>query len=129
MRVSIRDKGPLSEISPAALSAYARAAGWTRTDSYGDSSDVYTSDGLPEIIVPRTQRLGDYANVVSQLIDIFADVAGTDELSVYHDLVSSDRDVIRVGPLKTAMGPYPQMIGLTLRQRTWYGHGSRLFAA
>ena len=67
MRVSIRDKGPLSEVSPAALSAYARASGWTRTDNYGDSSDVYTSDGLPEIIVPRTQRLGDYANVVSQL--------------------------------------------------------------
>ena len=96
MRVSIRDKGPLNEISPAALSAYARAAGWTRTDSYGDSSDVYESDGLPEIIVPRTQRLGDYANVVSQLIDIFAEVAGTDELSLYRDLVSSDRDVIRV---------------------------------
>ena len=97
MRVSNRDKGPLSEISPAALSAYARAAGWTRTDSYGDSSDVYVSDGLPEIIVPRTQQLGDYANVVSQLIDIFAEVADTDELSLYRDLVSFDRDVIRVG--------------------------------
>ncbi len=96
MRVSIRDKGPLSEISPAALSAYARATGWTRTDNYGDSSDVYVSDGLPEIILPRTQRLGDYANVVSQLIDIFADVAGTDELSLYRDLVTADRDVIRV---------------------------------
>ena len=96
MRVSIRDKGPLSEVSPAALSAYARASGWTRTDNYGDSSDVYTSDGLPEIILPRTQRLGDYANVVSQLLEIFADVAGTDELAVYHDLITSDRDVIRV---------------------------------
>ena len=29
-------------------------------------------------------------------IEIFADVAGTDELSLYRDLVSSDRDVIRV---------------------------------
>ena len=96
MRVSIRDKGPLSEISPAALSAYARATGWTRTESYGDSSDVYVSDGLPEIILPRTQRLGDYANVVSQLIDIFAEAAGTDELSLYRDLITADRDVIRV---------------------------------
>ena len=94
MRVSIRDKGRLSEISPAALSAYARAAGWTRTDNYGDSSDVYESDGLPEIIVPRTQRSGDYANVVSQLIKIFADVAGTDECSLYRDLITADRDVI-----------------------------------
>ena len=104
MRVSIRDKGPLNEISPAALSAYARAAGWTRTDSYGDSSDVYASDGLPEIIVPRTQQLGDYANVVSQLIDIFADVADTDELSLYRDLVTADRDVIRVGPAEAGDG-------------------------
>ena len=96
MRVSIRDNKPLSEISPAALSAYARTAGWTRTDNYGDSSDVYVSEGLPEIILPRTQRLGDYANVVSQLIDIFADVAGTDEISMYRDLVTADRDVIRV---------------------------------
>ncbi len=96
MRVSIKDRGPLNEISPAALAAFARAAGWKRTDNYGDSSDVYTADSLPEIVLPRTQRLGDYANVVSKLIDIFADVAGTDELAVYHDLITSDRDVIRV---------------------------------
>ena len=96
MRVSIRDKDPLIEISPAALSAYARAAGWRKTDSYGDSSDVYVSDDLPEIILPRTQRLGDYASVVSHLIEIFADAADTDELSLYRDLVTADRDVIRV---------------------------------
>ena len=96
MRVSIRDKGPLSEISPMALSAFARAAGWKRVDNYGDASDVYTADGLPEIILPRTQQLGDYANVVSRLIEIYADVSGTDELAVYHDLIASDRDVIRV---------------------------------
>ena len=45
MRVSIRDKGRLSEVSPAALAAYARASGWTRTDNYGDSSDVYRRTG------------------------------------------------------------------------------------
>lgn len=96
MRVSIRDDKPLKEISPSALSAYARAAGWTRTGSYGDSSDVYASDGLPEIILPRTQHLGDYTNVVSRLIEIFADVADSDELSLYRDLVTADRDLIRV---------------------------------
>ena len=96
MRVSIWDKEPLLEISPAALSAYARSAGWRRTDSYGNSSDVYVSEERPEIILPRTQRLGDYANVVSQLIEIFAEAADTDELSLYRDLVTADRDVIRV---------------------------------
>lgn len=96
MRVSIREEEPLLAISPAALSAYARSAGWRRTDRYGESSDIYVSDDLPEIILPRTQRLGDYANVVSRLIEIFAEAADRDELSLYRDLVTADRDVIRV---------------------------------
>lgn len=96
MRVSIWDKEPLLAISPAALSAYARSAGWRKTDSYGESSDIYVSDDLPEVILPRTQRLGDYANVVSRLIEIFAEEADRDELSLYRDLVTADRDVIRV---------------------------------
>ncbi|MDE2999596.1 MAG: hypothetical protein OXU79_11025 [Gemmatimonadota bacterium] len=96
MRVEIKDKRHLKDISPGALSAFARAAGWKRVDNYGDSSDVYTADGLPEVILPRTDQLGDYANVVSRLIEIYADVSGTDELAVYHDLIASDRDVIRV---------------------------------
>ena len=104
MRVSIRDKRRLNEISPVSLSAYACAAGWRRTDNYGDFSDVYTADGLPEIILPRTQRLGDYAIVVSRLIEIFADVADTDELSLFRDLVSFDRDVIRVSAYKGGDG-------------------------
>ena len=40
--------------------------------------------------------LGDYANVVSQLIEIFAKVSESDELAIYRDLVTADRDVIRV---------------------------------
>ena len=96
MKVRIRDREALRAVSPAALSAYARAAGWARTEPYGDHSDVYVGEGLPEIILPRTQRLGDYAGVVSQLIKIFARAAETDELFLYRDLVTADRDVIRV---------------------------------
>ena len=114
MRVSIRDDKPLSEISPAALSAYARASGWEKTDSYGDFSDVYVSEGLPEVILPRTQRLGDYANVVSRLINIFADVAGTDELSMYRDLITADRDVIRVRAAEGSDGAVSVSDGIDL---------------
>ena len=96
MKASIRDQKALLAVSPAALSAYARATGWSKTVTYGDHSDVYTGKGRPEIILPRTQRLGDYANVVSQLIDIFARVAEMDELALYRDLVTADRDLIRV---------------------------------
>ena len=96
MRVSIRDRSALSAVSPAALSAYARAAGWRWYEPYGEHSDVYVGESRPEIIVPRTERLGDYASVVATLIDRFAGVTGQDELSVYRSLATADRDVVRV---------------------------------
>ena len=96
MRVSIRDRGALSVVSPAALSAYARAAGWRRHEPYREHSDVYVGESRPEIIVPRTERLGDYASVVATLIDTFAGVTGQDELSVYRSLATTDRDVVRI---------------------------------
>ena len=96
MKVSIRDTDALLAVSPAALSAYARVAGWSRQEPYRVHSDVYVGEGLPEIIVPRTERLGDYASVVATLIDTFAVVAEQDETTVYRDLVTADRDVVRV---------------------------------
>ena len=54
-----------------------------------DQSDVYVGESRPEIIVPRTERLGDYASVVATLIDTFAGVTGQDELSVYRSLATA----------------------------------------
>ena len=96
MRVSIRDEGALRGVSPSALSAYARAAGWKKQEPYGDHSDIYVRRRAPEIVIPRTAHLGDYADVVSRLIEIFAEAAETDTLSLYRDLVTADRDVVRV---------------------------------
>lgn len=97
MKVDIRDRDALRAISPDALSAYARAAGWSKTNErYGDYSDVYAAEGLPEIILPRTQLLGDYASVVAQLIEIFTKVTERDELALYRDLMNANRDVVRV---------------------------------
>ena len=96
MRVSIHDRAALLAVSPAALSAYARSAGWSRQDPYRVHSDIYVGEARPEIIVPRTERLGDYASVVATLIDTFATVVGQDELAVYRSLVTADRDVVRV---------------------------------
>jgi hypothetical protein len=104
MRVDIQDAAALQAISPSVLSAYARAAGWSRLESYRDHSDVYTAAELPEIILPRTTRLGDYSSVVLRLIKIFARVAERDELSLYRDLVISDRDIIRVRVAESADG-------------------------
>ena len=96
MKVSIQDKKALLAVSPAALSAYARTAGWTKVDTYGKHSDVFMGEGLPEIILPRTAHLADYARVVSMVIEIFAKVADVDELALYRDLAMADRDAIRV---------------------------------
>ena len=114
MRATIRDSEALLAISPAALSAYARAAGWAKDSVYGDHSDVYVAEGLPEIILPRTQRLGDYAHVVSRLIEIFAMAAETDELSLYRDLVTADRDVIRVRAAESDDGSVAMSDGIDL---------------
>ena len=96
MRVNIRDRGALLAVSPTALSAYARAAGWRRHEPYRVHSDVYIGESRPEIIIPRTERLGDYASVVATLIDTFAGVTDQDESSVYRSLVTADRDVVRI---------------------------------
>ena len=93
---SLGSRQHLTAISPMALSAYVRAAGWRHTDTFGDHSDVYTGFQLPEIIVPRTQRLGDYPDVVARLVGVFSVVAGLDEAALYADLLVADRDVVRV---------------------------------
>lgn len=118
MRASIRDQGALTAVSPAALSAYALAEGWRKTDIFGDHSDVYTSEGLPEIILPRHKSLGDYASVVSRLIEIFARVADKDELTLYRDLVTADRDIIRVRAAESDDGSVAARDGIRLLNGT-----------
>ena len=95
MSVDIRDKHVLEAVSPAALAAYARSAGWQKIGKFGDHSDVYSNYSKPEVIIPRTERLGDYSRTVSQLIEIYSKVSGKDEISLYRTLVTADRDVVR----------------------------------
>ena len=95
MSVDIRNYNALQALSPAALSAYARTSGWEKGERFGDHSDVYFKDDRLEVIIPRTERLGDYARIVAQIIRIFAEASGRDELSLYRALVTSDRDVVQ----------------------------------
>ena len=64
----VEDRDALLAVSPAALSAYARDAGWRRQERYRVHSDVYVGETRPEIIVPRTECIGDYASAVADLI-------------------------------------------------------------
>ena len=102
MNANISDRNVLLAVSPMALSAYARAAGWAKVETYGEHSDVYAGQSLPEIIIPRTHQLGDYASVVSRLIAIFARVAEVGEATLYNDLITADRDAIRARAVDVA---------------------------
>jgi len=73
MKVQIRDDQALRAITPAALTAYVRGEGWVRLEAYGQHADVYSHPDRPELIIPRTDTLADYASVVAQLIAILAD--------------------------------------------------------
>lgn len=114
MKADIRDVDALTVISPASLAAYARVMGWEKAEPYGAHSDVYSANNLPEIILPRTQNLGDYSSVVSQLIGIFSSVADYDEISVYRDLTTADRDVVRVRALGNDDGNIAVNVGVDM---------------
>jgi hypothetical protein len=101
MRAHILDPEALCAVSPAALSAFARSESWFKVEGYGAHADVYAAADRPEIIVPRTDHVADYASAVSRLIEVFATSSGRDELAVYRDLIGADRDVVRVRVLGT----------------------------
>jgi hypothetical protein len=99
MKARIIDNDALRAITPAALVAYARGEGWVRIEPFGIHSDVYAGTQeveRPELVIPRTSHLGDYAEVVGKLITYFAQTGNRDELAVYRDLIGADRDVVRV---------------------------------
>ena len=54
MKLNTFDRDALFVVSPEALFAYARVAGWRRQEPYPVHSDVYEGTGLPEIVIPRT---------------------------------------------------------------------------
>jgi hypothetical protein len=96
VKARVEDIDALRAVSPSAMAAYVRAEGWVAAGQYGKHSDVYQRSGSSELIIPGTNVIADYPEVVLSLLEIIAKEEGRDQLSVYRDLVISDRDVIRV---------------------------------
>lgn len=96
MNARLHDADSLRAVSPASLSAYARLHGWEKTEPYGAHSDVYAAVGLPEVVLPRTQRIGDYVEVAARIIRTFAQTAGVEESDLLRELKAADRDAIRI---------------------------------
>lgn len=98
MRTRILDPVALATISPTSLRSYALFEGWEKSETYGANGEVYNrriGSRDVEIILPVTDKIGDYPSVVAQLIAVFAHEGDLDELAVYRDLTQVDRDVIR----------------------------------
>lgn len=96
MKARILDVQALRSVSPDALTAYVVSEGWQKQEVFGGHSDVYYSNDRPEIILPRSSSLADYPQVVSDLLRRISDVVQLSELALYRDIVTANRDVIRV---------------------------------
>ncbi len=96
MKAHIVDRDALLAVTPLALRAYATGEGWTPVEQYGAHSQVFAYGDVGEIILPGTKALADYSNVVADVIRNLAEVENRDELQVYRDLASADKDVVRV---------------------------------
>ncbi len=97
MKARILDADALGAISPQALRAYAESEGWKSIEPFGKHSQVYLKEGKSaEAVIPATSAIGDYANVVAELIEIFSRLENRGELQVYRDLATADRDTIRI---------------------------------
>lgn len=95
MKAVITDRDALSAISTLSIHAYLKSQKWVRGDDLGDRGVVYQSPINTEVFAPGSDRLADYAEAVSAVMAEIANVEGRDELAVYRDLVSADRDLIR----------------------------------
>ena len=79
----------IRHIPPTALQAYAKANGWQQTAGYGNYSNVYSRDQGPDIIIPHTDAIDDYALAVSDLIVIFAATMGTTPEEILSQLTNT----------------------------------------
>lgn len=95
MKSIITDEEALRAVSVLSIHAYLRAQGWQKIEDLGNRGIVYAGPSELEIFAPGSERLGDYASAVSSVVEVIARAEDRDETTVYRDLTSSDRDVIR----------------------------------
>ena len=109
MRVLISDPASLATIPPHSLIAYAKAQGWQPTEAFGETSVVYEKEGAPELILPKSSDIGDYEDIVFQVIETLSRAEERGQLQIFSDLVSADKDNIR---LSAKSGSADGVIGL-----------------
>ena len=95
MKTIITDIDALRAVNARSIHAYLNSQGWTRRDDLGERGVVYVGLGNREVFAPGSDRLGDYAESVSALISEVAEAEQRDDIAVYRDLATADRDLLR----------------------------------
>src|SRR5262245_39671441 len=99
MRVQIKDRDALSQLSLVDVRAYLTSQGWIAKGRYGSVATIYSkavgSGHEFEILLPIREELRDYAVRMGDVVDTLSEAEGRTQLSVFADLIKSGFDVLR----------------------------------
>jgi hypothetical protein len=129
MRVQIKDRDALAQLSLVDVRAYLTSQGWHAKGRYGSVATIYARAGIggreSEILLPIREELGDYAVRMGEVVEALSEVEGRTQLSVFADLIKSGFDVLRFRAIEAdGAGTIALEHGVSL-----YDHARDLMAA
>jgi hypothetical protein len=99
MKMKITDGVAISKLSPIDTRHYLDANKWREKGRYGERAirfEKATAEDTWEILLPISRSVADFGERMHDLIETLAAVEQRNELQVYHDLVASGADVLRL---------------------------------
>ncbi len=113
-------KSHLLGITPRVMCAYLEAHGWKYVEPHGEFGKVYALDeNGTELVVPMSQQLGDYGQVLNEIIEVLSKVEERDGLAILRDLSMFDWDLVRLRvPVASSDGSIPISLGVTLVEQS-----------
>ena len=124
MKVQIRDRDALESLSLVSLLSYIRAREWNDNGPWGEGrANLYTKEHegrAYNILVPVRDTMADYAEGMSEAVEVISLVENRSQLDVFYDLAGAGADVIRVRPTGLApKGPLSLRQSATLLSDTY----------
>lgn len=95
MKVIIKDKKVLGDITPLQLINYLHYKGADKIFSYGEKGSIWKYKNI-ELLVPQISGLRDYPERVAQLIKSFSTIDEQSELQVLENIRNIGFDIIRI---------------------------------
>lgn len=87
-------KSKLQCLEPAIITEHLKAAHWTLIGYWEGNKASVWSMGEERVVVPSSQHFGDYAQRVSEVIEILSQVEGRTLDEVWHDLADAKATTI-----------------------------------